>query len=80
MSAVIEPVLEFLHAPTPAGWQQAALEHLPELLIDHANCEKKGGQQCDQSDYRYVEYPHLLQKMSRVLRVRNCATLNKWWM
>ena len=41
MSAVIEPVLEFLHAPTPAGWQQAALEHLPELLIDHANCEKK---------------------------------------
>ena len=41
MSAVIEPVLEFLHAPTPSGWQQAALEHLPELLIDHANCEKK---------------------------------------
>ena len=68
MSAVIEPVLEFLHAPTPTGWQQAALEHLPELLIDHANCEKKAASNAISLIYRYVEYPHLLQKMSRLAR------------
>ena len=68
MSAVIEPVLEFLHAPTPASWQQAALEHLPELLIDHANCEKKAASNAISLIYRYVEHPHLLQKMSRLAR------------
>ncbi|NCF32519.1 MAG: hypothetical protein GWP50_02990, partial [Proteobacteria bacterium] len=41
MPSVIDPVLEFLREPTPQAWQQAAVEHLPELLIDHANCEKK---------------------------------------
>ena len=68
MSAVIEPVLAFLHARTPASWQQAALEHLPELLIDHANCEKKAATNAISLIYRYVEHPHLLQKMSRLAR------------
>jgi tRNA-(ms[2]io[6]A)-hydroxylase len=68
MSVVPESVLEFLHEPTPIGWQQAACEHLPELLIDHANCEKKAASNAISLIYRYVEHPHLLQKMSRLAR------------
>ena len=68
MPSVIDPVLEFLREPTPQAWQQAAVEHLPELLIDHANCEKKAASNAISLIYRYVEHPHLLQKMSRLAR------------
>jgi tRNA isopentenyl-2-thiomethyl-A-37 hydroxylase MiaE len=27
-----------LAAPTPPAWVEDALSHLPELLLDHANC------------------------------------------
>ena len=30
-----------LRSPTPPAWVEDALAHWPELLIDHANCEKK---------------------------------------
>ncbi len=68
MSQVIEPVLAFLRVPTPAAWQAAAPQHLPELLIDHANCEKKAASNAISLIYRYVEHAHLLQKMSRLAR------------
>ncbi|MBO79277.1 MAG: tRNA-(ms[2]io[6]A)-hydroxylase [Gammaproteobacteria bacterium] len=68
MSALVAPVLEFLHGPTPEAWQQEALNHLPELLIDHANCEKKAASNAISLIYRYVEHTHLLQKMSRLAR------------
>jgi len=29
-----------LKAATPRAWVDAALEDLPTLLVDHANCEK----------------------------------------
>tara|TARA_B100001093_G_scaffold48002_1_gene40843 strand:+ start:416 stop:1036 length:621 start_codon:yes stop_codon:yes gene_type:complete len=68
VSALVAPVLEFLHGPTPEAWQQEALNHLPELLIDHANCEKKAASNAISLIYRYVEHTHLLQKMSRLAR------------
>lgn len=68
MTSVIDPVLEFLHVPTPRAWQCAAVAHLPELLVDHANCEKKAASNAIALTYRYVEHPHLLQKMSRLAR------------
>ena len=68
MAHLVAPVLEFLHGPTPKAWQQEALNHLPELLIDHANCEKKAASNAISLIYRYVEHPHLLQKMSRLAR------------
>jgi len=65
---LVAPVLEFLHGRTPKAWQQEALNHLPELLIDHANCEKKAASNAISLIYRYVEHTHLLQKMSRLAR------------
>ena len=68
MSVAPESVLEFLHEPTPIGWQQAACEHLPELLIDHANCEKKAASTAFGLMHRYGNHISLLNKMSRLAR------------
>ena len=68
MAHLVAPVLEFLHGPTPKAWQQEAPNRLPELLIDHANCEKKAASNAISLIYRYVEHTHLLQKMSRLAR------------
>ena len=31
----------FFETPTPEAWLDAASERIPELLVDHANCELK---------------------------------------
>ena len=61
-------VLAFLTARTPDAWFVAAPAHLPELLIDHANCEKKAASTALSMMYRYVEHPELLRKMSSLAR------------
>ena len=37
----VSAVCGFLGCATPEAWLRQAPDHLPELLIDHANCEKK---------------------------------------
>ena len=64
----IQVVREFLTVDTPAAWFQAAADNLPVLLMDHANCEKKAASTALSMMYRYVEYPHLLQKLSSLAR------------
>ena len=64
----VQVVREFLTVDTPAAWFQAAAANLPVLLMDHANCEKKAASTALSMMYRYVEYPHLLQKMSSLAR------------
>ena len=62
-----QPVAEaqgFLACPTPDAWLDDALEHLPTLLIDHANCEKKAAGTALGMLYRYVDKPQLLRKLS----------------
>ncbi len=61
-------VREFLLVDTPIQWFEAAPKHLPELLIDHANCEKKAASTALSMMYRYVQHPQLLQKMSSLAR------------
>ena len=61
-------VLQFLTARTPDAWFNAAPDHLAELLIDHANCEKKAASTALSMMYRYVEHPALLRKMSSLAR------------
>ncbi|MXW51206.1 MAG: tRNA-(ms[2]io[6]A)-hydroxylase [Gammaproteobacteria bacterium] len=58
----------FLACPTPDAWLENALAHLPTLLIDHANCEKKAAGTALGLLYRYVDKPSLLQKLSRLAR------------
>ena len=59
---------EFLLCPTPAAWYEEAMERPAELLIDHANCEKKAAGTALGLLYRYVDRPALLDKLSRLAR------------
>ena len=70
--AVVTPVpaaiVEFLDTPTPDAWLDVACEHLPEMLLDHANCELKAASTALGFLYRYPERTALAQRMSRLAR------------
>lgn len=61
-------VTAFLQAPTPDAWLEAAVQHLPELLLDHANCELKAASSALAIIYRYPERDELVWRMSRLAR------------
>ncbi len=61
-------VQDFLTLPTPEAWVQAAAGRLPELLLDHANCELRAASTALGFLYRYPERPALSQRMSRLAR------------
>jgi tRNA 2-(methylsulfanyl)-N6-isopentenyladenosine37 hydroxylase len=67
-SADVQQVMDFLSCRTPAAWFAVAPDHLPELLIDHANCEKKAAGSALSLLYRYVDRPRLLQTCSKLAR------------
>ena len=70
--AVTSPVPDnidaFLDTPTPERWLDAARKRLPELLLDHANCELKAASTALGFLYRYPERTALAQRMSRLAR------------
>jgi len=68
VSAVPPAIAAFLAAPTPQAWLDAAGERIPELLLDHANCELKAASTALGFLYRYPERAALAQRMSRLAR------------
>lgn len=58
----------FFEARTPDTWLDAASERIPELLLDHANCELKAASTALGFLYRYPERTALAQRMSRLAR------------
>ena len=58
----------FLGTPTPEAWVAAASERIPELLLDHANCELKAASTALGFLYRYPDRAALAQRMSRLAR------------
>jgi tRNA-(ms[2]io[6]A)-hydroxylase len=68
MAVVPGNVAAFLAAPTPEAWLEAAAERLPEVLLDHANCELKAASTALGFLYRYPERTALAQRMSRLAR------------
>lgn len=61
-------VAAFLDAPTPGAWVEEATRRLPELLLDHANCELKAASTALGFIYRYPERTALSNRMSRLAR------------
>ena len=61
-------IAEFLDTPTPDAWLDVASERLPEMLLDHANCELKAASTALGFLYRYPERTALAQRMSRLAR------------
>ena len=58
----------FLRCQTPDAWLGAVPDHLDELLIDHANCEKKAAGTALSLIYKYVDHPDLLMRLSKLAR------------
>jgi tRNA-(ms[2]io[6]A)-hydroxylase len=57
-----------LRAPTPEAWLAAATERWRELLVDHANCEKKAASTAVSLIFAYPEDHGLTLAMSRLAR------------
>ena len=68
MVVVPESIAGFLHSETPQAWIDEAAGRLPELLLDHANCELKAASTALGFLYRYPERTALAQRMSRLAR------------
>jgi len=57
-----------LRAPTPRAWVAAAVARLAELLVDHANCEKKAASSALALIFAYPEDTELVLALSRLAR------------
>jgi tRNA-(ms[2]io[6]A)-hydroxylase len=57
-----------LRAATPRAWVDAAVEDLPTLLVDHANCEKKAASTAMALIFAYPEDRSLSVALSRLAR------------
>ncbi|MEM9209441.1 MAG: tRNA-(ms[2]io[6]A)-hydroxylase [Pseudomonadota bacterium] len=64
----LAPVTAFLPTRTPQTWIDAAVSRLPELLLDHANCELKAASTALAFIYRYPERTALCSRMSKLAR------------
>lgn len=68
MVVVPEIISNFLNAETPDAWIDEARNRVPELLLDHANCELKAASTALGFLYRYPDRAALAQRMSRLAR------------
>jgi tRNA-(ms[2]io[6]A)-hydroxylase len=64
----LHPVLSFLACPTPPRWIEAAVQDLPTLLQDHANCEKKAAGTAMNLLFRYSGRPELQVLLAQLVR------------
>lgn len=63
-----QAITDFFEIATPDEWVQEASGRLPELLLDHANCELKAASTALGFLYRYPDRTILAQRMSRLAR------------
>ncbi len=63
-----QAISDFLDPATPAEWLDEAVRRLPEMLLDHANCELKAASTALGFLYRYPDRAALVQRMSRLAR------------
>ena len=66
--SVPRSVADFLDSPTPDAWVAEAGKRIPEMLLDHANCELKAASTAMGFLYRYPDRTVLAQRMSRLAR------------
>ena len=64
----LQPVRDFLACATPAAWLDAAVQDLPTLLQDHANCEKKAAGTAMNLLFRYNDNDRLQTELAQLAR------------
>lgn len=62
------PVRDFLACSTPDAWLQHAVEQIPLLMQDHANCEKKAAGTAMNLLFRYNDRRDLQHKLAQLAR------------
>ena len=65
---LMQPVLAFLGCETPKAWLDEALNNLPLLMQDHANCEKKAASTAMNLMFRYSFFSDLQTKLAQLVR------------
>ena len=65
---LLTPVYDFLACRTPQAWIEAARQHIPLLLQDHANCEKKAAGTAMNLMFRYSDHTDLQVKLAQLVR------------
>ncbi len=65
---MLGPAMLHLHTRTDTSWGTAALACLPEILHDHAHCEKKAASTAIGLVFRYPDHPHLAIPLARLAR------------
>jgi tRNA-(ms[2]io[6]A)-hydroxylase len=68
VAVVPQAIADFFGTATPDEWVREASSRLPELLLDHANCELKAASTALGFLYRYPDRTLLAQRMSRLAR------------
>jgi len=71
MNAAVEllkPIYDFLACRTPQAWVDVACQHIPLLLQDHANCEKKAAGTAMNLMFRYGYHTDLQVKLAQLVR------------
>lgn len=68
MAVVPRAIADLFGTATPDEWVREASGRLPELLLDHANCELKAASTALGFLYRYPDRTILAQRMSRLAR------------
>jgi len=64
----LSPVYNFLGARTTQSWVDAAIEKLPIIIQDHANCEKKAAGTAMNLIFRYEFSYDLQRKLAQLIR------------
>ncbi len=65
---VPDSIASFFDTPTPPEWLDEASRRIPELLLDHANCELKAASTALGFIYRYSDRTALTHQMSCLAR------------
>jgi tRNA-(ms[2]io[6]A)-hydroxylase len=64
----LSPIYEFLGNRTSPAWVEAALDNLPLIIQDHANCEKKAAGTAMNLIFRYEFSYELQRKLAQLIR------------
>lgn len=64
----LTPIYEFLGGRTSPSWVAAALNNLPLIIQDHANCEKKAAGTAMNLIFRYEFSYDLQRKLAQLIR------------
>ena len=76
-TSVPNEIAGFLQTPTPEAWLDDACHRIPELLLDHANCELKAASTALGFLYRYPERTALAQLVTNLLDQVQCRGIGR---